>query len=139
MIVACQYCLQPALLVHGALVYPKLPTLARKHFWYCAPCKAWVGCHPHSTRPMGGLANAALRLWRTNAHAVFDPMWSALPVYRGKTTAPAMGRGIMTRREAYEWLQKAMNLPEEECHLGMMNEEQCRRVVKLCKKKRGIE
>jgi hypothetical protein len=133
-IVVCQYCLKPAELVTGAAVHPKLPLLRSKQFWHCAPCKAWVGCKPGTQQPIGTLANRELRVWRLNAHNLFDPLWSR-PLTRHPDT---QGRGQFTRTAAYEWLREVMGLSEEECHIEMMNVEQCKKVVKLCKEKRGL-
>lgn len=57
----CPYCNQDSKLVTGAKIYPHLPHLHARWFYQCAPCAAYVGCHPDSTLPLGRLANAELR------------------------------------------------------------------------------
>ena len=59
--VLCRYCTQPATLVPGAAIYPHREDLAAKRFWHRKARSAWVGCHPGTTKPLGILANAALR------------------------------------------------------------------------------
>ena len=39
--------------------------------------------------------------------------------------------GRMSRNGAYRWLAERMKLALEECHIGMMDAEQCARVVAL--------
>lgn len=35
----------------------------------------------------------------------------------------------MSRQQAYRWLMGKMGLSKDECHIGMMDEEQAKRVV----------
>ena len=124
----CPYCAVDAKLVTGADIYRFRPDLAELRFWKCAPCAAFVGCHKagngygDGTRPLGRLANAALRRAKTQAHAVFDPLW--------KTRR-------MTRRTAYSWLAGELGLPVEKVHIGEFDEVLCMRVVQACKMANG--
>jgi hypothetical protein len=115
--VICDYCALPAELVSGHSVYPHRPDLAGKQFWRCLPCAAHVGCHPGTATPLGGLANQELRRARMEAHAAFDPLWRGIPGERSKQ---------------YEWLASGLGIDASACHIGMMNERQCYRVVALC-------
>jgi len=117
--VTCPYCNQPAALVAGVAIYPYRPDLAHLSFWQCAPCGARVGCHKGTTQPLGRLANAELRLAKQQAHAAFDPLWRT----------PAFGE---TRNSAYNWLADRLGIPRADCHIGMFDVEQCRRVVEVC-------
>jgi hypothetical protein len=101
-------------------IYPHRPDLAKKRFWRCIPCKAYVGCHPDSDWPLGRLANAELRAAKVRAHAAFDPMWR---------------RGGMTRNDAYTWLAKALGIERECCHIGEFDVELCESVVSVCEAK----
>jgi hypothetical protein len=123
MSVTCDYCGQPATLVGGDVIYPHRSDLRDKNFWRCVPCAAWVGCHPKNARekglgtgsvPLGRLANGELRRAKSAAHAVFDQLW------RSKR---------MGRREAYGWLAEQLGVPQSECHIGMMDVDQCKAVV----------
>ena len=52
---------------------------------------------------------------RRRTHELFDPLWYG--------AAPAFA----SRYGAYEWLQHAMQLSEQECHIGRFDREQCLR------------
>jgi hypothetical protein len=118
--VLCPYCHNRAVLENGSIIYPHRPDLHSKLFWACpGSCDAWVGCHPGTTRPMGRIANKILRRSKMEAHAAFDTKWKV--------------EG-MTRPDAYEWLQKRLGLSAEECHIGLMDVDGCKRVVEVCGK-----
>ncbi len=124
MAVICDYCGKDAVLVSGKEVYPHRPDLYGLQFWKCAPCAAWVGCHKRSKAvPLGRLANAELRKAKSAAHAVFDPIWKS---------------GDKSRKGAYEWLSKRLNVPFKDCHIGMFSVEQCAEVVRVCNERAGI-
>ncbi|WP_323016991.1 zinc-finger-containing protein [Castellaniella sp.] len=110
----CPYCRSWANLVTGKEIYPHRPDLFDKKFWECAPCGAYVGCHPGGIKPLGRLANASLRVTKQRAHAAFDPLWKD---------------GGMTRSEAYARLSEDLEIPREECHIGMFDEFRCQRVI----------
>lgn len=113
----CDYCGRDAVLVTGADIYPHLPELHAKQFWCCAPCGAYVGCHPGTERPLGRLANAELRRAKVAAHGAFDLLWRA--------------RG-WKRNAAYRWLADQLGIDREQCHIGMFNVATCARVVAVC-------
>lgn len=116
--VTCQYCGNEAELVTGAEVYPHLPNLHAKPIYRCEPCKAWVGCHPNTTTPLGILANAELRKAKMAAHELFDPLWK---------------NGQRTRTQAYQWLSEKLGIKPKHCHIGSFSLEKCKKVVELCK------
>lgn len=86
--------------------------------WACAPCKAWVGCYPGTTKPLGRLANAELRGLKMQAHDAFDPLWR---------------RSNQTRAQAYFWLAQRLGIKPQHCHIGEFDLEQCRRVIEICR------
>jgi hypothetical protein len=116
----CPYCNQPARLTSGATIYPHRPDLDRLKFWQCQPCDAYVGRHKidDGTQPLGRLANAQLRMWKQNAHAVFDPFWKD------------SGRG--RRSVMYAKLAEALGIETKDCHIGMFDVETCKRVIQIC-------
>lgn len=119
--IICDYCQQPAQLVTGETVYPHRPDLHYLRFWQCLPCDAWVGCHKGTKRPLGRLANAELRAAKMAAHAAFDELW--------RRTTPA---GSFDRNGAYAWLAEQLGIERADCHIGMFDVEQCKRVVEIC-------
>lgn len=116
--ICCPYCNQEAALVSGNKVYPHRLDLISKMFWECKPCDARVGCHPHTIKPLGRLANAELREAKMKAHAAFDPLWKL---------------GTKSRSQAYAWLAEQLNIAPQNCHIGMFDVAQCVQTVAACK------
>lgn len=118
--VLCDYCGNDAVLVTGKDLYPHRPDLFGVKAWQCKPCKASVGCHKNSKKnaPLGRLANAELKKLKMAAHAAFDPLWK---------------NKIMKRKEAYSFLAEKLGIEFKDCHIGMFDEETCRKVVEVCK------
>ena len=105
MTVYCDYCGHKAALVDDSEIYGR----SFGHTAYlCRNCGAYVGCHGRTDKPLGRLADAALRKWKMAAHASFDPLWK---------TGPFRGR----RKAAYGWLAEQMGLPIEKTHIGMFD------------------
>ena len=93
--------------------------------WVCVPCTAWVGCHPGTTKALGGLANAELRIAKQAAHAAFDPLWMA-KIRRDDCSKSK------ARKAGYAWLAGALGIDKKICHIGYMSLEECKRVVEIC-------
>lgn len=96
--------------------------------WAClnpAHERAWVGCHPRTTKPLGRLADKALRQAKLRAHAAFDPLWKT------KMERDALGQNE-ARRAGYAWLAKQLGINPADCHVGMFDVATCDRVVALC-------
>lgn len=113
----CPYCDSTAELATGREIYPHRPDLHEKNFYRCEPCGAYVGCHPGTVTPLGGLANAELRRARSAAHAAFDPLWRD---------------GTMKRRAAYQWLADGLGIDRRDCHIGHFDLATCERALELC-------
>lgn len=134
--VDCPYCGAAAELVGGGVIYPHRPDLHGLWFWRCAPCDAHVGCHRAGARvpsragrvvsdgtlPLGKPANAELRKTRVLAHHALDSLW---------------GAGRPHRSLAYQWLAEQMGLRIEDCHIGLMEVDACRRVVELVRREKS--
>lgn len=123
MSLTCPYCGADAVLSDSRVIYGTSYGLA----WICGDyprCDSFVGCHAGTSRPKGTLANPELRAARKVAHAAFDPRWQR----RG-------GRG---RSAAYRWLARQLGLSEDECHVGLMDLEMCRRVVEVVHLMEGV-
>ena len=113
----CPYCNEKADLCKGDKVYPKRPDLHKLNFWQCEPCGARVGTHKGTTRPLGRLADTKLRYWKMQAHSAFDPKWRETDLKRG---------------DAYKWLADNMGVKKRDCHIGMFDVQQCKKVVEIC-------
>ncbi|WP_087864096.1 zinc-finger-containing protein [Comamonas thiooxydans] len=79
-------------------------------------CDSYVGMHPFTNIPLGTLANRTLREARKRVKEQFNPIW------QGRLTS---------RRNCYEALARAMNMPPSQCHFGWFNLEQCERAEKI--------
>lgn len=116
----CRYCggvirLVPASSVYGASVYRL--GLEKESIYQCQNCNARVGCHKGTTKPLGNVANEALRLKRIETHQVFDAFWKSRH---------------MTRSNAYKWLSRQMHIPAKATHIGGFEMDQCQQVIDLC-------
>ena len=80
-------------------------------------CKATHGAHPDG-KPLGTPANKETRTWRMKAHESFDKL------YQGENS-------LMTRLEAYDYLQLIMNLSQEDAHISKFTIQQCQDLIEL--------
>lgn len=81
--------------------------------WRCPnidECSAYVGCHPGTDKPLGTPAREELRELRMQCHTQFDPLWKSKQMKRGK---------------AYVLMQRLLDLPEAQAHIGMLDHYQC--------------
>lgn len=116
MIIYCDYCGSQAELVKGDVIYHYRPDLYDLNFWWCKNCDAYVGCHKGTDKPLGRLANAELRKWKSKVHRMFDPKWK---------------NGNLTRADAYKWLAKKMAIEINQCHIGMFDILRCKKAIKI--------
>lgn len=127
----CQYCGKDAVLVTGDKIYPHLLQLHNRKFWLCAQCKAYVGCYnkgvnitnvgkSDGTYPLGSLANAELRKWRTKVHSILNPILKTKD---------------MRRKDIYKMLAKYLNIRISHCHIALLNIEQCQNAIEFLNKK----
>ncbi len=68
---------------------------------------------------MGRIADKHLRELKRQAHESFDRIWK---------------EGYIKRSKAYRLLSDALGLPAEQTHIGMFDEDLCRRTISLSKK-----
>lgn len=116
----CRYCGNPVVYTSNAEIYGK--EYGNGKIYLCRKCRAYVGTHPHSNKPLGTLADAELREYRKEAHFWFDKIWKE----------PTK---IMTRWKAYDWLAKQLGLPKSKTHIGMFEKDICLKVIEISKKK----
>lgn len=86
-------------------------------------CRGTHGAHPDGT-PLGKPGDREVKQWRIKAHAAFDKFW--------KSEAVGFPSRNKARGWAYRWLQEQMGLSGAECHIGLFDVEQCKRVVEVC-------
>ena len=79
-------------------------------------CKASHGAHKKTGQPLGTPADGPTKKARIRAHDSFDQLW------KGKH----MGRG-----DAYVWMQEAMEMTEDEAHIGKFTIDHCDRLELL--------
>ena len=111
-------------MVTGDEIYRHRQDLADKRFYKC-DCGAYVGTHPGTCEPLGTPANSMTRKARSEAHAHFDALYKGVGKIKPDGGSP--------RKRGYRWLADMMEMTQEECHIGMMNAAQARRVVEICK------
>jgi hypothetical protein len=68
--------------------------------------------------PRGYPADKETRRWRVKAHKAFDRLWKD---------------GGMTRISAYTWLAGRMGLKKHECHIAMLDKDQCKAAIDIIK------
>ena len=92
-------------------------------------CDAYCGSKFYQGQrvSIGSLANKELRELRKKCHLLFDAQW------KGKRNEK------LSKKKAYVWLQKFMNLPDELAHFGMFNIEQCNKVIEELSNKTNNE
>lgn len=118
----CPYCLNATRYVDSAEIYNGT---SYGMVYRCTPCDAHVGVHKGTDKALGRVANKELREWKKEAHRLFDGLWKE-KMRQGFTQQDA-------RTTAYKWLSLKLSISEDECHIGMMDIDDCKRVVELCK------
>jgi hypothetical protein len=110
-----------------------------KKFWGCSRwsetgCKGIHGAHPDG-RPLGIPANRETKDWRILAHAWFDSLWhdEARHAMFADCRTP-----LMLRKDAYRWMQKAMNMTSDQAHIGMFDKYQCEMLISRVREFLGV-
>ena len=119
--VRCPYCGARAALRPAAALGKNAPGYAGKRFYVCTRypfCDAYVEAHARSGLPMGTLANKRLRWKRREAHDALERLWLT---------------GLMSKAEAYRYLQIQLGIPADDAHIGKFSEYRCGEVIRICK------
>lgn len=109
----CPYCGGKTVLTDSSIVYE---SNSYGNIVICVNfpmCNSYVGVHKNGewmNYPLGRLADTVLRQVKKKAHDRFDMIWKS---------------GIMSRSEAYKWLQLVMQKEEPDAHIGEMTVEEC--------------
>lgn len=119
--IRCPYCGAKATLRPNSAVYGDAAK-TDGYLYVCdryPKCDSYVGAHKKTKLPMGTLANGDLRNKRIQAHKAFDWMWKS---------------GLMTKWQAYKWMQGKLDLSDEQAHIAMFSEYMCDRLIAECNK-----
>lgn len=106
----CPYCGAKASLRPASAVYGTATKVPDSYLYVCdryPRCDSYVGAHKRTKEPMGTLANGDLRNKRIQAHKAFDWMWKS---------------GLMTKWQAYKWMQGKLALTDEQAHIAKFSE-----------------
>lgn len=88
-------------------------------FYGCSRFR-WTGCggshsaHQSTGKPMGVPAKQEVKEARKAAHRAFDELWTT---------------GRMSRKQAYAWMQKVMQMTKREAHIARFDLAQCARLI----------
>lgn len=118
--IKCPYCGSRAYLRPASTLNRHDPKYSGEKYYVCArypACDSYVKAHSFNQMPMGTLANSSLRRKRRAAHIALQAL---------------LDKGLMTRKEAYRWLQVQMGMPEAETHIANFSERRCEEVIRLC-------
>lgn len=137
MSIGCPYCRKPATFHLDSSAFYNGTDYGP--LWACVRCGAWVGCHENTAKPLGRLADSALRVAKQKAHAAFDPLWKAKwrqlraqESLRNGAPAPFTFGKKQARGRAYLWLAQRLGIERKDCHIGMFDVVMCERVVEAC-------
>jgi len=116
--IICPYCGGSAVLredkyVHGDNGKGKLLYVCKNY----PVCDSYVGVHEGTKVPLGTLANAELRNKRIRAHKLFDAVWK---------------NRIMSKKEAYRWIQCMFGIAENDAHIGKFSDYRCDELMRNC-------
>ncbi len=115
----CPYCGAKASLRPTSVVYGDAAK-TDGYLYVCdryPKCDSYVGAHQRTKLPMGTLANGDLRHKRIEAHKAFDWMWKS---------------GLMTKWQAYKWMQGKLALTDKQAHIAKFSEYMCDRLIEEC-------
>ena len=95
------------------------------HRWCCVSCDAHVDCYVGTVRPRGTLANAPMRIARTQAQDAIDALW----MHRARRT----GKRAMAKAQAYEWLADSLGIAPRDCDVARFTLAQCEHTLTACR------
>jgi len=111
--VICPYCFNKTEYVDSSVIYWRSYGM----IYLCKDCRAYVWVHKWTEKPKGIPANEELRELRKQAHALFDPIWQSWK---------------KTRKNAYNWLSQKLWIPFKETHIGMFDNDKCKKTINIC-------
>lgn len=117
--ITCPYCGRTAVLQKGSYVYGDKSK--EEYLYVCSnypECNSYVGVHTGTKIPKGTLANPELRNKRIRTHKVFDLLWK---------------KNVMSKKEAYRWMEYKMGLPKNTGHIANFSDYRCEELMGICK------
>ena len=118
--IKCPYCGRSAVLRNASYVHKE--KALEEYLYVCSgypQCDSYVGVHAGTKIPRGILADRNLRRKRTQAHRLFDAIWQ---------------NGILSRKDAYRWMQDTFYLSSEQAHIGQFSDYRCDCLMAECRK-----
>ena len=109
--VTCPYCGAKAVLRDDSYVYGDRGK--GEWLYVCSnypECDSYVSTHKGTQIPRGTLAKGDLRNKRIKAHKVLELLWK---------------KKIMSKKEAYRWVEYFMGLEKDEGHIGFFSDYRC--------------
>lgn len=126
----CPTCQMLARLTDGREIYPDRPDLHANRIYVCDGCRAYVGCHEGTDRPLGVPAGPELRKARILLHErMVDPLWQTADrcgLYEPESEAAREKIRRAARVRVYLYLGKKLGLARDETHVSMFDLDQCR-------------
>ncbi len=123
----CPYCGSETEFIDSSFIYGKSYGM----IYICVSCNAYVGVHKGTNKSLGRLANKELREAKKEAHFYFDQIAKTKLINK---IWKEYVEGVSNRNKAYLWLSKQLNIEVKDCHIGMFDVDQCKRVIEICKK-----
>lgn len=117
----CPYCGSETEYVDSKIVYGRSYGM----IYRCQPCEAYVGVHDGTDRAKGRLADRELRKLKIRVHKEFDELWM---------DKRFIGVVKEARKQAYQLLALRLGIPEKYCHIGMFDDQMCKKAIKEIKK-----
>lgn len=118
--IKCPYCGRNAVLRPASYVYGD--KAIDEYLYVCSAypeCNSYVGVHKGTLKPKGTLANGDLRNKRIHAHKKLAKLWE---------------NGIMSKKQAYRWIQDKFCLSSQQAHIGQFSEYRCDELMRECDK-----
>ena len=117
--ITCPYCGGVAVLREGTYVYGERSKVEKLYVCSNYPeCDSYVGVHRGTIVPLGTMADGNLRNKRIRTHKLFDQIWKS---------------NLMTRKEAYRWMEYVMGIPKNTGHIANFSDYRCDFLMDKCR------
>lgn len=111
----CPYCGKPMHYRSAEGIYKE--NGKEQMMYVCAgypTCDTYVRTVPGTSKPVGTPANGDLRRLRVEAHKAFDQLWKS---------------NLMTRSQAYRWLEAITCSSNKKAHIGICSDYMCKFII----------